>query len=114
MDTNGFFGEYNVLRNNLIEAFKHKFSYEIKSNIYNVASLLNISKLKLWYNRKDCLIIRQSAHLNLIQVRNLFDKKKEIQEQNTQTSNIESVNQLIVMIHSQDFYVMITIKKIQR
>jgi hypothetical protein len=70
------FGEYNVLRNNLIAAFKHKFSYEIKSNIYNVASLLNISKLKLWYNRKDCLSIRQFAHLNLIQVRNLFDKKK--------------------------------------
>jgi hypothetical protein len=87
------FGEYNVLRNNLIAAFKHKFSYEIKSNIYNVASLLNISKLKLWYNRKDCLSIRQSAHLNLIQVRNLFDKKKEIQEPHTQTSNKENVNQ---------------------
>jgi hypothetical protein len=70
------FGEYNVLRNNIISAFEHKFSYEIKSNIFNVASLLNISKLKLWYNRKDCLSIRQSAHLYLIQVRNLFDIKK--------------------------------------
>ena len=46
------YGEYHLLRNNLIAAFKHKFSYEIQSSIYAVASLLNISKLKLWYNKK--------------------------------------------------------------
>ena len=31
--------------------------------------------------------------MNLIQVRNLFDKKKDIQEQNSQTSNSASLNQ---------------------
>jgi hypothetical protein len=60
------YGEYNVLRNHLIAAFKHKFSYEIKSSIYSVAALLNISKLNIWYDRKDCLYIRKSANLNLL------------------------------------------------
>jgi hypothetical protein len=68
------YGEYNVLRNHLIAAFKHKFSYEIKSSIYSVAALLNISKLNIWYDRKDCLYIRKSANLNLL--REFFVKKK--------------------------------------
>ena len=58
-----------------------------------VASLPNISKLKLWYNRKDCQNIRKSAHLNLIQVRNLFDKKKICKNKILKTSNSASLNQ---------------------
>ena len=87
------YGEYNVLRNHLIAAFKHKFSYEINSSIYSVAAILNISKLNIWYNRKDCLYIRKSAHSNLLKVRELFEKKKEtLKENNYQNSNIANAN----------------------
>jgi hypothetical protein len=33
----------------MIESFKLKFDYELKSNVYLVAALLNPSKLSIWY-----------------------------------------------------------------
>ena len=92
------YGEYNVLRNHLIAAFKHKFSYEIKSSIYSVAAfkylqLLNISKFNIWYDRKDCLYIRKCANLNLLRIREFFDKKNVTQQQTTtQNSNVTNAN----------------------
>ena len=73
-------GEYDVLRNNLIASFKYKFDYELKSKYYSVAALLNVSKLKIWYNRNDCSYIRQSANSNLIEVRDFFDKKGNVDD----------------------------------
>ena len=68
-------GEYDVLRNNLIASFKYKFDYELKSKYYSVAALLNVSKLKIWYNRNYCSYIRQSANSNLIEQIFLIKRK---------------------------------------
>ncbi|CAF0789124.1 unnamed protein product [Brachionus calyciflorus] len=54
-------GNYRVLCNNLISAFKHKFKDELNSSIYKVASLLNISKLKTWIQRPDCSDFRSDG-----------------------------------------------------
>ncbi|CAF0852115.1 unnamed protein product [Brachionus calyciflorus] len=54
-------GNYRVLCNNLINAFKHKFKYELNPSIYKVASLLNISKLKRWIQRPDCSDLRSDC-----------------------------------------------------
>ena len=52
----------------LIQAFEHKFDYEINSSIYAVAALFNVSKLHTWYNRTDCENIRTKAIGNMIDV----------------------------------------------
>jgi hypothetical protein len=52
----------------LIQAFEHKFDYEINSSIYTVAALFNVSKLHTWYNRTDCENIRTKAIGNIIDV----------------------------------------------
>jgi hypothetical protein len=36
----------------MIESFKFKFDYELTSNVYLVSSVLNTSKLDLWYWKK--------------------------------------------------------------
>jgi hypothetical protein len=44
-------GEQSRLCELLIKAHKQKFEFELKSSVYEVASLLNISKLYIWYNQ---------------------------------------------------------------
>ena len=44
-------GNIAKLRDQLINAFKKKFHYELESNIYLVSSLLMVSKLNIWYKR---------------------------------------------------------------
>jgi hypothetical protein len=52
-------------------------------------ALLNISKLNIWHDRKDCLYIRKSANLNLLRIR----EKKETQQQiTTQNPNFTNAN----------------------
>lgn len=62
-------------------------NYEIKSDMYSVAALLNVSKLNIWYKRKDCLYIRRSASLNLLKIREIFDKTKEDTQHNNNTQD---------------------------
>ncbi|CAF1029887.1 unnamed protein product, partial [Brachionus calyciflorus] len=54
-------GNYRKLCDSLISSFKYKFDYELNSSIYAVASLINVSKLKLWISRPDCKLIRRRA-----------------------------------------------------
>ncbi|RNA27693.1 zinc finger BED domain-containing 4-like [Brachionus plicatilis] len=61
-------GNYRNLADCLISAFRHKFKDEIDSSVYCVASLLNVSKIKIWINRPDCVEIKRKALDNLIQV----------------------------------------------
>jgi hypothetical protein len=44
-------GNIAKLRDQLLNAFKKKFQYELESNIYLVSSLLMVSKLNIWYKR---------------------------------------------------------------
>ena len=44
-------GNIAKLRDQLINAFKKKFHYELESNIFLVSSLLMVSKLNIWYKR---------------------------------------------------------------
>ena len=62
---------------NLIAAFKYKFDYELNSNTYRVAALVNVSKLHIWAWRADCELIRVSAVDNLLYVAKLFLMTKE-------------------------------------
>ena len=41
--------EFQPICLTMIESFKYKFDYELNSNIYLVATLLNTSKLNIWY-----------------------------------------------------------------
>lgn len=54
-------GVYKSLCNYLVQSFTHKFEYELHSPVYQVASLLNTSKIRYWYKRPDCIAIRRSA-----------------------------------------------------
>jgi len=37
--------------NNIIKNFKHKFKFELDSNIYAAATLLDVGKIKDWNNK---------------------------------------------------------------
>ena len=81
-------GEYKILVDNLIAAFRHKFSYEVKSDINAVATLLNISKLKIWYKRPDCLYIKKTACTKILEVQTIFDKTvQELPVSNANATN---------------------------
>ena len=65
----------------------------MKSEIYAVASMLNISKLKIWYKRPDCLYIKQASALKLLDVLNVFEKKVEdLVQVETQTKNTSFIS----------------------
>ena len=88
-------GVYKQLCLNLIAAFKYKFDYELNSNTYRVAALVNVSKLHIWASRADCELIRVSAVDNLLYVAKLFLMTKEntINLDNSDVStDIESVD----------------------
>ena len=85
-------GNYKSLCNYLISAFKHKFKYELNSNVYSVASLLNVSKLNLWIKRSDCAKIRRSAIENLIIVAQNVLNEKETTSDTIQSQTIQSAS----------------------
>ncbi|RNA20169.1 hypothetical protein BpHYR1_043187 [Brachionus plicatilis] len=91
-------GNYRNLADCLISAFRHKFKDEIDSSLYCVASLLNISKIKIWINRPDCVEIKRKALDNLIQVVKSYTKKK----QNNIPETIEALNQTASSISTFD------------
>ena len=68
--------KYQDLCHNLILAFKHKFKHELNCPIYHVAALLNVSKLKAWQTRLDCVEMRRKAIDNLVVVAKEFRKEK--------------------------------------
>jgi hypothetical protein len=65
----------------------------MKSEIYAVATMLNISQLKIWYKRTDFLYIKQAAALKVLDVLNVFDKKVEdLVQVETQTKNTSFIS----------------------
>ena len=73
---------------NLITSFKHKFKWEIDSPIYNVANLLNVSKLLIWIDRVDCKEVKRIAIDNLIEVATSFLKEKTQTSSNSSTTTL--------------------------
>ncbi len=59
-----------------LKAFEHKFKYEMQSQIYNVAALLNVSRLEQWYSRNDCVSIRKIGSNNIVNVLLSFHNEK--------------------------------------
>ena len=60
----------------LIKSFEAKFEYKLISSVYQVASLLDTKKLKVWLNREDCNDIRLSAYANVFSVYSIFDTRE--------------------------------------
>ena len=75
-------GEAKQLVNLLVSSIKFKFNDELNSHVYKVASLLNVSKLPLWYNRPDCEFIRKGAFERISEVVNSFTPNSSIQNSN--------------------------------
>ncbi len=75
-------GAYQDLCNNLIKQFNHKFDYELNSNVYRVASLMNTHKIWLWYTRPDCDAIRTAAMASIYSVNKIFSKNETEHEEN--------------------------------
>lgn len=101
-------GKYKDLCNNLILAFQHKFKFELKSEIYAVAALFNVSKLDMWYKRKDCTEMRTRAIDNIVNTAISFLNNKtthaDAQENLEQTiSTSSSVDSLIGMMRDDDY-----------
>ncbi|CAF1131770.1 unnamed protein product [Brachionus calyciflorus] len=92
-------GNYRKLADNLISAFKFKFRDEIKSSLYCVASLLNISKLKIWIKRPDCADIKKNGLDNLTKIAKIYLEKRQKKTLNsddlnrtqTSTSTMDSI-----------------------
>ena len=88
-------GTYKLLCNLLIIAFNKKFQYEKESSIYNVVSILNVSKFKNWLLRADCQDFRRVGLENIAQVATSFLKPKPQSTQNLNesvSSNVSSVS----------------------
>ncbi len=77
------FNTYNKLAQNkkfkpicltMIESFKFKFDYELTSNVYLVSSVLNTSKLDLWYWKKFSESYAEKVSKELISVASSFLK----------------------------------------
>jgi len=69
-------GTYKLLCNLLIVAFDKKIQYERESPIYNVASILNVSKFKNWLLRADYQDFRRVILENTAQIATSFFKTK--------------------------------------
>ena len=100
--------KYRILCNNLISAFKQKFSYEIDSPIYCVASLLNVSKLNMWQKRSDCAHVRKNGIENLTTVaRTFLFKSKTLPDLSSSLSknisNSSSIDSLNAMLKDDDY-----------
>ena len=55
-------GDFKLLCSYIIAALNYKFNYELNTNYYCVAALLNISKLHNWASRvADCSFIIETA-----------------------------------------------------
>ena len=67
---------YENLCKNLIDAFKHKFHYELNSPVYQVGALLNVSKLPSWISRNDCQTLKKQAINQLTLVAKDFLKER--------------------------------------
>ena len=76
-------GEYKRLCNLLIASFEKKFAYELKSPVYAVAALMNVSNAMHWRKRADFqdLIVRAT---------NAFEEVYTIFERNREMANCES------------------------
>jgi hypothetical protein len=71
-----FSGVYKDLCMKLVQSFEAKFQYELNSHVYQVASLLETNKLRVWLNREDCADIRTSAFANVCLVYNSFEARE--------------------------------------
>lgn len=79
--------KYQPFVRNLIKAFKLKFDYELNSEVYAVASLLDINTLLEWRTRSDLKDFKQKAIDSLEVVANQFLNNKTNSIQSSQTSS---------------------------
>jgi hypothetical protein len=67
-------GVYRNLCDYLVQAFLFKFEYELNSNVNHVATLLNTSKLRIWYARADFADVLVSVTKSIHLVNRFFAK----------------------------------------
>jgi hypothetical protein len=79
------FGNAKAFCTSLINWHKKKFTYELNSDVYKTASLLNTSKLPLWYQRDDCSNTLESSANSLVDVAHHFLKNES--KQNTPSND---------------------------
>ena len=75
----------------LVNCFKKKFDYEINSDVYKVASLLNTSKLYLWYQRSDCIDTFKSGSNSLVDVAHHFLIKNRLKPSTADNDKIKNI-----------------------
>ena len=101
--------KFRALCTNLINAFNHKFNYEINSPVYQVACLLNVKKLKIWFDREDCQVLKRNGIDKMIDVANNFlsSKHKRSQSFASDISNTpstqSSIDSMIGMLEDNDY-----------
>lgn len=88
----------------LIKFFMHKFKYELESSQYSVASLLNTSKLELWFSDPKAIEYHDRSLGSLTSVITELHKKDKIdKDQVNRTSEIR-VNISNENTKKQDFF----------
>ncbi len=73
------------------QLFKKKFDYEINSDVYKIASLLNTSKLYLWYQRSDCIDTFKSGSNSLVDVAHHFLIKNRLKPSTADNAKIKNI-----------------------
>lgn len=88
-------GDFKLLCSYIIAALNYKFNYELNTNYYCVATLLNISKLHNWASRADCSFIRETALEKISKTAEIFifNKQKSGLIQNTLECQSSQSNQ---------------------
>jgi hypothetical protein len=91
----------------LVNCFKKKFEYEINSDVYKVAGLLNTSKLYLWYQGSDCIHTFKSGSHSLVDVAHHFLIKNRIKPTTADNDKIKNIidetNSLIGFLIDEDY-----------
>jgi hypothetical protein len=71
----------------------------MQSQTYNVAALLNVSRLEQWYNRNDCASIRKIGSKNIVNVLTSFFVEK-LDAATVDTTTIEPEKHITTVSHS--------------